>query len=286
MAYYYVGVTPKDGSSTSILRGVYLRLGEYVDTFQELGEMPPSYADNMGDASGTEGIFITTCGDFILNAGAEGDIEYQNGVIQVVENNVETTVKDGNAAMSLTAVDGAISITGKNSFEVESETGDLVITAEHARVSVGARHVFSRTAGSHKSFCFANKKRGITGASTNVSLGFLATAYGAPTVTAKIAALSMKILSAYAVLFKFGIGIFSMKFYTGMSKKYTLDDTNFSYFYIKTRGIQLETAAVKNEAAIGMSGRFGTVKFWNAAAKAEKGAIKASLGLSSHIPGG
>ena len=291
MAHLYMAVPPQGSPTAAVETGVYLRMGTYINDpthpINEYSQMPSGFTSSNSDATASEGIFITSAGTYIVTALDEGHIEVQDGVTQVLtgsDGSMTTTVKEGN--VSTTIANGAFNLTGKSSFKVisylSSDTDGISIKAAKGKVSSKGNYVFNHTYGSYVKIAHANKKSGVHGPDTNVSISLNLGFYGAVLFSAKLLTIGFKIFSASATGFTMTVGVVAIDF-NNSATAYVGEDAKFAWLYIKYRGIQLEGTIVKDSTSL-VDKKTGLVSFRKGLAEARKAGIWTAYGIASKIP--
>lgn len=285
MTYIYTGVSPSGNSSAGVETGVYVRLGTHVPGgVDEFNQLPSRFVSDTGatDASATEGILITSCGTYVLAAAGTGDIQYEGGLKQNVTGGMKTSVNDGDCATRL--AQGAIAITGKKGFEVKAETGDLTIEATEGKVSVSADYIYKHTFGSYLKRTDGKLTKGVQGESTNVSLALVGCFYASAVLSASLASLSLKVFSYSVKIVKVSTGLFSFSCLK-QSHSYIGSETAYSWMYIKTRKVQLQSTKANIKPSEILGYHSGLVSLSQAIAHAGSSGIRGVRGLQTTIPG-
>jgi hypothetical protein len=289
MTYLVMGLPPQGASATTPVEdGVYLRMGTYMnDTAHPVNEyarMPKSFRDANKDATASEGIFITSCGTYVIIALDEGHVELENGITTALtgdSGSMTTTVDDGDVTMDVAL--GSVTLQANSFFDVTSTDGDISVKAEAGKVSTAGNYIYNHTYGTYIASVLANKRSGTHGTDTNVSLSLNISYNGDVSASTNAMIMSVKLASVTATLFSASGGVANMDVNV-TARAFLLEDIKVALVYIKYRGIQLETAKFNDETKA-MRNRIDTVWIWSALAKAGVAGVGAAYGLTSKIPG-
>ena len=288
MTYTYMGVSPESDANASVETGVYLRMGTYSDEtgVTEYDEMPSTYksAYAVDVADDHEGIFITSCGSYIVHNEGKAYIELQNGLDQkVTDGDVKTTVSDGD--VNITTTTGGVSITGKSSYDIKSYGAfGIAFEAPDGKVSSSGKNIYKDTYGAYLKQVAANYEKNLESASYNISCSLLTGIYITIAFSHKLSSLSIKLADASAKVAKASGGAVSLGI--GLAARAVIpNDIALALLYIKARGIQLETCVIDAKKEPMYRGKLGLVSLKTASAQAKTTALKAHIGLKSKMPG-
>lgn len=281
MSYVLFGVPSQASPTGSVVAGVYLRMGTYVNddpAIIEAGYMAHTYT---GGASASEGIFIASSGTYIVTALDEGHIELLNGATMTVTTGaVTTTVEDGN--VSMTVNNGPFLLQGKSAYKVTSEHGDIDVVAENGKVSTKGHYVYNHTFGAYIKMTAGAKKSGITQTSTNVSVSLNISIYLAVLVTGVMSSLSLTFYNESLKGFILSVGGIQFDFNVDNSM-WLEQDWKFSFIYLKFRGIQLEEQVVKaNNSFLKTKSKLADAK--KAIAEVKNQGVKNHNGIMAKFP--
>lgn len=283
--YYYIAAEKYANQTAS---GVFLRLGYWRNGVSEYGYMPEPYRKAESTEVNSNGIFITSSGNFVLTALEDAHLQYRGDIETDINGGFDDTNSQGDVSVYLDG--GDITIESNKNVHVESDTGSMVFDAERAKASVRARHVNSYTVGQHLKKLggtLTKIAKGGQAVSTNVSLSLMLTYYQQPTLSLKagltisvcpfsISAVTMKVSAVAAV---------KLSIYAAKSWKYTMDDVAFTFCYAKIRGFQFENVAAGNEAkALGKLCNT-TITLFQAGAHVTLDNFKFAMGITSDLPG-
>lgn len=286
MTTLYMGVSPASDDTLGIENGTYLRMGSYVADTSEVDEASHFPSIYSGGLAASDGIFITTAGSYILQAGGSGTIEIGGTLSQkVLDGSCNTIVDGGDISISTDARGFSLTARDNASFLVQSNHVDgIYIEAPDGKVSSKGDAIFNHTFGAYLKQVVGSTRKIVEKESTNVSVAWVIPLYLTAAISAKICSMSLKVADASATDLKISSGGAKLGF-VFMSVNVITHDMGYSVIYFKMRGIQLEYAAAKNDLS-GWKNFFNVASMETALAKSNyTSSVEAHLGIESKMPG-
>ncbi|MEP3665530.1 MAG: hypothetical protein ABJN42_02215 [Roseibium sp.] len=286
MTSVYMGVSPAGDATQRIEKGAYMRLGAHVGDPAEVDEASRFPAIYTGGIAGSDGIFITTAGSYIVEANGTANIEIGGTLTQKVKTgDCTTTVESGDVALALDSKGFSLSATDNSSFLVESHhAGGITIKAPAGKVSSKGSAIYNHTFGAYLKQVVGSQKKIVEKTSTNVSIAWVIPLYLSGAVSTKYCSMSLKVADASETDLKVSAGGVKIGF-VYLSNNVITHDMGYSILYYKKRGIQLEYAAKSNKLE-GWGDLFNTASMKSALAQSDyKTSIAAHIGIESKMPG-
>ena len=277
MAYYVEGVA--ETTNGSILDGVFLRLGECSPDETNTNIYPSTYG---GTKDESEGVFLTSCGNFVLHVLGKAFYRYESGLKQTfngANSAYTTTVNSGNHSKNLK---GKFEYKSKKVQNYTSDSGSISIISNNAAVSLSSKNEISYY-NTYSRIIHANRETSTKQTNTSVHGALAISGYGSMTLSKKIMAISMKGMSLSIKPLAASVAILSLKVY-GTSMKLAAEDLAVCYIYAKTRAVQVESGA-KHSQVEGLKYYGKAVRANTAAAATGTSAFKGGFGMICKLPG-
>jgi len=286
MTTLYTGVSPAGDDTLGVEHGVYLRLGSHVSDPSDVDEASHFPSVYSGDLAGSDGIFISSVGSYLVESAGPGHIEVGGGLTQKIrDGDCDTSVESGD--ITIETAEKGFSLTAKDnsSFLVETSGFEgIAIEAPDGKVSSKANTIYNHTYGAYLKQVVGCTHKLIERESTNVSLSWVIPLYLTVAFSLKACSISVKVAEGSVTVLKLSSGVAKLGA-VFVSKNVITHDMGYSIIYFKARGIQLEYAAKKEDLS-GWKDFFKVASMGQAMAETDFSSVaEAFIGINSKMPG-